>query len=110
MLGRNSLIYHPAQLDILSGIKELKIAVAYRLNGQRLASVPDTLEALEHVEVEYETLPGWTDDLNSAKRFEDLPANAQKYVTRVEELMGVHARWIGVGVERHDIIDRGPRQ
>jgi adenylosuccinate synthase len=80
-------------------------------------------QLLEIVEVEYESLPGWSQDISKAKRFEDLPVNAQRYVLRypqtrrihqkvtslrrIEELIGVPVRWIGVGPGRLDVIDRG---
>lgn len=59
------------------------------------------------VEVEYETLPGWKgQDITGARKFEDLPTNAQKYVLRVEELLGVDIKYIGVGPDRDAIILR----
>ena len=56
------------------------------------------------VQVEYETLPGWQEDLAKCKKFADLPANAQQYIKRVEQLLGVPVRWVGVGAGREDVV------
>jgi adenylosuccinate synthase len=95
------------KLDVLTGLKEVKIGVAYKLNGKYLPGMPACLRTLSDAEVEYETLPGWTEDISKCKTFEELPINAQKYVLRVQELLGCPIRWIGVGPGRLDQIDRG---
>lgn len=56
--------------------------------------------------VEYEELPGWKENISGARKFSDLPRNCQSYVLRVEELLGIPIRWIGVGPDREDLIDR----
>eukprot|EP00563_Minutocellus_polymorphus_P010380 CAMPEP_0181072938 /NCGR_PEP_ID=MMETSP1070-20121207/28821_1 /TAXON_ID=265543 /ORGANISM="Minutocellus polymorphus, Strain NH13" /LENGTH=554 /DNA_ID=CAMNT_0023153993 /DNA_START=121 /DNA_END=1786 /DNA_ORIENTATION=+ len=95
------------KLDVLTGLEEVKVAKAYKHNGKILTTMPADLKTLSSVEVVYETLPGWTEDISTVKSFEDLPVNAQKYVLRVQELLGVPIRWIGVGTERLDVIDQG---
>ena len=95
------------KLDVLTGLKEIKIGKAYKSNGKYLDSMPACLKTLAGCEVEYEVLPGWTEDLSNCKTFEELPINAQRYVLRVQELLGVPIRWIGVGPNRLDQIDRG---
>ena len=95
------------KLDVLTGIPELKIGKAYKYKGEHLKSMPASLEVLSNVEVEWEVLPGWPEDISTVTKFEDLPINCQKYVLRVQELVGVPIRWIGVGPNRLDIIDRG---
>ena len=95
------------KVDVLTGLKEIKLGVAYKYNGKYLKSMPACLKSLSEAEVEYETLPGWTEDISQCKNFEDLPENAQKYVLRVQELLGVPVRWVGVGPNRLDQIDRG---
>jgi len=69
--------------------------------------MPSNLRILQDIEVEYEVLPGWKEDISGARTFEDLPENAKAYVLRVQELLGVPIRWIGVGPNRLDVIDRG---
>jgi len=95
------------KLDVLTGLDEVKIGVAYKYKGQYLDTMPACLKILSECEVQYEVLPGWEEDISKVKRFEDLPENAQRYVLRVQELLGVPVRWIGVGPNRLDQIDRG---
>eukprot|EP00560_Eucampia_antarctica_P001571 CAMPEP_0197831670 /NCGR_PEP_ID=MMETSP1437-20131217/11454_1 /TAXON_ID=49252 ORGANISM="Eucampia antarctica, Strain CCMP1452" /NCGR_SAMPLE_ID=MMETSP1437 /ASSEMBLY_ACC=CAM_ASM_001096 /LENGTH=516 /DNA_ID=CAMNT_0043434689 /DNA_START=49 /DNA_END=1599 /DNA_ORIENTATION=- len=95
------------KLDVLTGLKELKIGKAYVHEGRYLDSMPACLKTLSECHVEYEVLPGWTEDISKCKTFEELPLNAQRYVLRVQELLDVPIRWIGVGPNRLDQIDRG---
>ena len=97
------------KLDVLDDLEEVKIGVAYKLNGQRLprGAMPATLEDLGRVEVEYETMPGWKTDISGARTFEELPGNAQAYINRIEELVGCPVSWIGVGVGRDDMATKG---
>jgi len=95
------------KLDVLSGFEELKVAVAYKINGKRVtASMPASLEDLAKAEVEYETLPGWKEDIANCTKFEDLPKNAQDYVIKLEHLLQVPIRWIGVGAGRDSLIEK----
>ena len=95
------------KLDVLTGLPEVKIGRAYKHNGKILNSMPSCLKTMSEIEVIYETMPGWTEDISEARTFEDLPVNAQRYVLRVQELLGVPIRWIGCGANRLDMIDRG---
>mmetsp|Transcript_16917 Transcript_16917/g.21408 ORF Transcript_16917/g.21408 Transcript_16917/m.21408 type:complete len:527 (+) Transcript_16917:78-1658(+) len=95
------------KLDVLTGLDEVKIGVAYKHNGKFLQSMPSCLQTLGECEIVYESMPGWAEDISKCKTFEELPTNAQKYVLRVQELLGVPVRWIGVGPNRLDQIDRG---
>lgn len=65
---------------------------------------PADLEILAQVVVEYETLPGWNQPITECRTFASLPENAQKYIKRVEELVGVPVEWIGVGPSRDAMI------
>jgi adenylosuccinate synthase len=95
------------KLDVLTGIVDINIGKAYKHKGSYIESMPACLKTLSECEVEYEILPGWQEDISKCTSFEQLPENAQKYVLRVEELLGVPIRWIGVGPNRLDQIDRG---
>ena len=95
------------KVDVLTGLAEVKLGKAYKYKGEYLESMPANLAVLSNVEVEYETLPGWSEDISSCRTFEELPENCQKYILRVQELLGVPIRWIGVGPNRADVIDRG---
>lgn len=94
------------KLDVLDSFDELKIAVAYHINGAKLDSFPADLGLLSRVTVEYETLPGWKADISKCRSFQELPANAQAYVKRVEQLVGVTVEWIGVGASREAMIHK----
>lgn len=89
------------KVDVLTGFESIKICVAYKVEGKRVtSSMPSNLEILAASEPEYETLPGWTEDISNVKKFDDLPENCRKYILRIEELVGVPVRWIGVGPSR----------
>ncbi|OZJ04104.1 Adenylosuccinate synthetase 1 [Bifiguratus adelaidae] len=92
------------KLDILDQFPVIKIAVAYKLDGKPLPSFPADLEVLERVEVEYIEMPGWQTDISACRTFSELPPNAQAYIRKIEELVGVPVEWIGVGVARDAMI------
>jgi adenylosuccinate synthase len=95
------------KLDILSGFDELKIAVAYDLDGCRIDYPPSTLHDLERVQPVYETLPGWSEDIGSVRRAEDLPQAARDYVRRIGEVCDTLVHAVGVGPERDQVIHLG---
>jgi len=95
------------KLDVLSGLHEIPLGVAYKQNGKYLQTMPACLRDLNDVEVEYEKMRGWDEDITKCRKFEDLPENCQKYVLRIEQILGVPIRWIGIGPNRLDVIDRG---
>lgn len=95
------------KLDVLTELKDVKIGKSYIHKGKNLVNMPACLSMLSECEVEYETMPGWNEDISYCKIFTDLPLNAQRYVLRVQELLGVPVRWIGVGPNRPDVIDCG---
>jgi len=95
------------KLDVLTGLKTIPLGVGYKLNGEYLDTMPACLRELKDVEVEYETMQGWDEDISKCRRFEDLPKNCKTYVLRIEEILGVPIRWIGVGANREDMLDRG---
>ncbi|MES1908154.1 MAG: hypothetical protein MHM6MM_001139 [Cercozoa sp. M6MM] len=94
------------KLDVLDECEHVKIAVSYSLDGRTLTrgEIPAELDDLARVEVEYETLPGWKTNISNCNSFDELPVNAQRYVTRVEELLGLPVTWIGVGAGRAAMI------
>ncbi|CAI5981001.1 unnamed protein product [Closterium sp. NIES-65] len=95
------------KLDVLSGLPELQLGVGYRApDGSLLPAFPADLELLGQVQVEYETVAGWQEDITDVRTFEELPANAQAYVRRIEQLLDVPVRFIGVGPGRDAMIVR----
>ncbi|XP_065153072.1 adenylosuccinate synthetase isozyme 2 [Paramisgurnus dabryanus] len=92
------------KLDILDELHEIKVGVAYKVNGEAIPHFPANQEVLQKVDVQYETLPGWNTDTSAARTFEELPENARKYVLYIEEHLGVPVKWIGVGKSRESMI------
>lgn len=90
------------KLDVLTGIDPIRVAVAYEKDGARL-SVPPSI-GLERVTPIYEELPGWSEDLARCRTFEELPPNAQRYVRRIEELVGIPVSLLSLGAERTQTI------
>lgn len=98
------------KLDVLSHFDRIKVCVAYKADGKTYDYFPMQQSALypKHVEPVYEELPGWFgQDLTGCREFEELPANAQRYVTYLEELCGVPMSIIAVGPDRDQTIFRG---
>ncbi len=94
------------KLDVLDTFPEVKICVGYRLpDGKVIDWVPDT-PLLERVEPVYETWPGWLAPTGEARRWEDLPENARRYLARIEELAGVPIRYVSVGPRREQLVVR----
>ena len=94
------------KLDVLQNLPQLKICVAYELDGQRLDFMPQEEDALSRVKPVYETLPGFEDDISNCRSFEELPEEAKGYINRIEEITGVPVRWISVGPGRDETIIR----
>ena len=88
------------KLDVLTGIERIPVCVAYEIEGRRITELPMTQTDFHHAKPVYEELPGWTEDISSARSIEDLPANAQAYVRYLEELSGAPISAIGVGQDR----------
>ena len=100
------------KLDVLTGIGEIPICVAYDVDGKRFDEMPLTQTDFHHAEPTYETMPAWDEDITECREFEDLPQKAQDYVLRLEELSGAPISYIGVGpgrdqtIVRHDVMQR----
>jgi adenylosuccinate synthase len=94
------------KLDVLSGLDQLKIAVAYERGGERIEHFPAEfgVEALAKWQPVYEELPGWQADIQETRRREALPQAAQAYVARIEALVGLPVSFIGVGPGREQAI------
>jgi adenylosuccinate synthase len=99
------------KLDVLSGFKEIPVCVAYEIDGKRYEEMPMTQTQFHHAKPIYEMMPGWDEDISGARKFEDLPKNAQKYVEFLEKISGAPMSAIGVGqhrdatISRRDLID-----
>jgi adenylosuccinate synthase len=95
------------KLDVLSGLKELKICVAYEYKGQQVQYPPQEQNAMAFVTPVYESLPGWDEDITACTSFAALPENARKYLVRMEELSGVPIGIVSVGPDRAQTFGRG---
>ncbi len=96
------------KLDVLTGLEQVPICVAYDVDGVRHDEMPVNQSDFHHAKPIYEVMNGWWEDITACRTFEDLPANAQAYILRVEELIGARISAIGVGPERDAIISRFP--
>jgi adenylosuccinate synthase len=94
------------KLDVLSGFKEIPVCVAYEIDGKRYDEMPMTQTQFHHAKPIYEMMPGWDEDISNARKFEDLPVNAQKYVEFLEKISGAPMSAIGVGQHRDATISR----
>jgi adenylosuccinate synthase len=94
------------KLDVLTGINEIPVCVAYEVDGVRTEGIPVSQSDFHHAKPIYENYPGWDEDITGAKTFEDLPKNAQDYVLALEKLSGTRISAIGVGPDRNATIVR----
>lgn len=92
------------KLDILDTLEEIEICVAYKLKGNKIEYFPSSSDELGSVEVEYIKMPGWKSSIEDIRDFQSLPNEAKAYVLKIQELMGVPVKWIGVGKGRESII------
>ncbi|MEU4014104.1 adenylosuccinate synthase [Microbacterium sp. NPDC028030] len=94
------------KLDILTGLEQIPVCVAYDVDGERFDEVPVNQTDFHHAKPILEYFPGWNDDISVARTFEDLPQNAQDYVLALEKMSNTRISVIGVGPERDQVIVR----
>ena len=92
------------KLDVLSGLEELKLCVGYEIENEVINDYPYDQNILNTADPVYEILNGWTEDITSIKRFDDLPENAKKYINAIEEFIEIPITFISVGPERNQNI------
>lgn len=92
------------KLDVLDGLKRLKICVGYRVGDEVLDYLPSSLHAQAAAEPVFEELEGWSETTAGARSFRDLNAHAIKYVRRIEELIGAPVALLSTSPERDDTI------
>ena len=92
------------KLDVLQGLKTIKICVAYELDNEITENFVLNTKKLARVKPVYEEMDGWDEDIGNAKSFEDLPINAQKYLKRIEEICGAKISIVSVGPRRDQTI------
>lgn len=100
------------KLDVLTGIEQIPVCVAYEVDGKRFDEMPVNQTDFHHAKPIYENFPGWTEDISTARSFEDLPKNAQDYIVALEKISGARISAIGVGpardaiIVRHDMLEK----
>ena len=94
------------KLDVLDTFNEVKVCVAYKINGEVVRNYPDTVERLASVEPVYETLPGWNSSTEGITDFASLPASAQALVAIVERETGIPVSMVGTGPARDSMVVR----
>ncbi|NDV23745.1 adenylosuccinate synthase [Desulfovibrio sp. JC022] len=94
------------KLDVLSGLKEIKICVAYEYRGEKVDYPPQEQNGMAHVKPVYESMPGWDEDITKASSYDELPEAARNYIARIEELSGVKVGIVSVGPDRAQTIVR----
>ncbi len=92
------------KLDVLDGFEKLKICIGYDLNGKKLDYLPIAADQQARCKPIYEEIPGWSESTEGARSWADLPANAIKYVRRIEELIDCPVALLSTSPEREDTI------
>ena len=100
--GLDSIAF--TKMDVLTGLKKIKICNGYRYEGEILKEFPQTLSVLSKCVPVYEEMDGWDEDITGITSYDDLPDNAKKYLDRICELVGVPISIISVGSERGQTI------
>jgi adenylosuccinate synthase len=91
-------------LDVLSHFDELKVCVAYDLDGQRIDRLASQADVLRRCQPVYETLAGWNQDVTKVRSMKEFPTNARKYMDRISELVSVPLGVVSVGPDREQTI------
>ena len=96
---------------MLTGLEQIPVCVAYDVDGTRFDEVPVNQTDFHHAKPIYEYFPGWSEDISTARTFDDLPQTAKDYVLTLERMSNTRISVIGVGpardqvIVRHDLID-----
>ena len=93
------------KLDVLSNLDEIKVCIAYELDGKRLKSFPTSVDILEKVVPIYETLPGWKTDITEVRNYDDLPQETKDYLAFITNHSGFEVSIISVGPKRSQTIE-----
>ncbi len=92
------------KLDVLSGLEQIRICTGYNYRGEVINEFPASLKVLNECVPVYEDFPGWSEDITKARRLEDLPVQARRYLDRISEISGAPIALIGVGSRRAQTI------
>jgi adenylosuccinate synthase len=92
------------KVDVFDGLKELKLCTGYRYKGETFKHFPSAMDVQAGLEPIYETLEGWSQSTRGARSWAQLPANAIKYIRRVEELIEAPVALLSTSPERDDTV------
>jgi adenylosuccinate synthase len=91
-------------VDTIGKLEKIKLCIAYKKDGEIITHFPASLKELAKCEPVYEEFESWKEDISGVRSYTELPVNAKKYLARIEELVGVKIKLIGVGKEREQTI------
>ena len=94
------------RLDVLDKFPSIEVCTEYQLDGETTDSFPPTTSVLERVRPVFEEHQGWQEPTSGARRFSDLPKQAQRYVERIEDILGVPIEYVSVGPQREQLVKR----
>ncbi len=92
------------KLDVLTGLEEIKVCTSYSYQGKNWTYPPQTPNALARAIPQYETFPGWNEDITQCKTFDELPENVKNYIKKIEEITSAKVSIVSVGPERDQTI------
>ena len=92
------------KLDVLTGFPEIKVAVAYRIDGRVVEEMPGDIDELARCQPVYQTMPGWSEKLDGVRAWGGLPHNARSYIEGLAKLVGVRVMAVSVGADRGETI------
>ena len=92
------------KIDILSGLKEIKVCTGYRLNGKKISYVECGYRELSKLTPVYKSFPGWVEPLDNIKKYNQLPKNCQSYLNFIADFLQIPIAYIGTGPERSQFI------
>jgi len=95
--------------DVLDVFDEVKWCSAYDINGTPLTHIPALVDDLAEATPVWSSTPGWQTDITGMRSYEELPAQLKAYLFELETILSSHIRYVGVGPDREQLIDRGPR-
>jgi adenylosuccinate synthase len=93
------------KLDILSGMKKIKLCTGYTVNNALIHDLPGGADGISACAPDYEELPGWTEDVTHVRKWKDLPKKAQKYLERISALAETPIKLVSLGPEREQILE-----
>jgi adenylosuccinate synthase len=92
------------RLDVLDPFPAIQVCTSYKIDGHEVTTPPASISAFERAQPQFEEFPGWQSDCTGARKFAELPENAQRYVRRIGELIGRPIEIVSVGPEREQVI------